>query len=383
MATNQEGPMTPGTHADLVARLLERAARNRESGWNSDQNDADVMEAAASALAALPPPADPPHDCEAWRLEGLGCARCNKADPPALVALVREWQRKQRGCDIENTAAAYAELDIAEAELLAYPLPAAPPVTDTTSDAYERGKRDAVRALANATKKRLTDDSVAPLVAALTTADAPASAPRFAVGIDTQTGENRCVRIDGDAIGDESAWLIERDINSVLHYWTGRVIDGREIGAWSPNHLDARRFARREDAACMLTWHCGDVGRVAEHMWTPMRPPVTDTPQPGEVPPSSTWTDIGPQPKGWPDANNPVRWKPRPDCVIGVYCQRHGFIHGQEAEELRERLEELGNTAVNRVLDEVDARDSVAYLEATNEPTPPDAAPAAPPQEDQ
>lgn len=78
---------------------------------------------------------------------------------------------------------------------------------------------------------------------------------------------------------DESAWLIERDIDSVLHYWTGRVIDGREIGAWSVNHLDARRFARREDAACMLTWHCGDVGRVAEHMWTPLRPPVPDTPQ--------------------------------------------------------------------------------------------------------
>lgn len=41
---------------------------------------------AADALAALLPPADPPHDCEAWRLEGLGCARCNKADPPALDA---------------------------------------------------------------------------------------------------------------------------------------------------------------------------------------------------------------------------------------------------------------------------------------------------------
>lgn len=112
----------------------------------------------------------------------------------------------------------------------------------------------------------------------------------------------------------------------------------------------------------------------------PAVPPVTDTPQPGEMPPSSTWGDIGPQTKGWPDGNNPVRWNPKPDCVIGVYCQRHGFIHGQEAEELRERLEELGNTAVNRVLDEVDARDSLAYLEATNEPTPPD---AAPPQEDQ
>lgn len=139
--------MTP--HADLVARLLRElvtlvrgecpALLNEDSG-----GDARLSLAIDDALAALPPPADPPHDCEAWRLEGLGCARCNKADPPALVALVREWQRKQRGCDIENTAAAYAELDIAEAELLAYPLPAAPPVTDTCrqcGDVTEQGRQ--------------------------------------------------------------------------------------------------------------------------------------------------------------------------------------------------------------------------------------------------
>ena len=82
------------------------------------------------------------------------------------------------------------------------------------------------------------------------------------------------VRVGGEQ--SETAWLIERDIDSMLHYWTGRVIDGREIGAWSVNHLDARRFARREDAACMLTWHCGGNGRVAEHMWSP----VGETPAP-------------------------------------------------------------------------------------------------------
>ncbi|MHB1260356.1 MAG: hypothetical protein ACYC2H_01435 [Thermoplasmatota archaeon] len=85
-------------------------------------------------------------------------------------------------------------------------------------------------------------------------------------------------------VAAELAWLIERDINSVLHYWTGRVIDGREIGAWSPNHLDARRFARREDAACMLTWHCGDLGRVAEHMWAPVAAPAPETPAPDAMP---------------------------------------------------------------------------------------------------
>lgn len=87
------GPMTP--HSDLVTRLLRElvtlvrgecpALLNEDSG-----GDARLSLAIDDALAALPPPADPPHDCEAWRLEGLGCARCNKADPPALVALVRE-----------------------------------------------------------------------------------------------------------------------------------------------------------------------------------------------------------------------------------------------------------------------------------------------------
>jgi hypothetical protein len=60
-------------------------------------------------------------------------------------------------------------------------------------------------------------------------------------------------------------------------------------------------------------------------------------------------------------------------CVIGEYCRRHQFIHGAEAEELRKRIEELlaegyvDGDAVQRVLDAVDARDSLAYLEATSE----------------
>lgn len=102
MATNQEGPMTPGTHADLVARLrkfvteyrkIQRLDHEMVYALHSEYEERFAplrlsdIEAAADALAALPPPADPPHDCEAWRLEGLGCARCNKADPPALVAL--------------------------------------------------------------------------------------------------------------------------------------------------------------------------------------------------------------------------------------------------------------------------------------------------------
>lgn len=169
--------MTP--HGDLVARLelalnetlLGRGIKtaNVQRNYRLSFADADrLMKLRAAcfdalgALAALPPPADPLYEyCPSCRrlgpLFGLTAIRSEEtggrhciacygktesrllplwtappppADPPALVALVREWQRKQRGCDIENTAAAYAELDIAEAELLAYPLPAAPPVVE-------------------------------------------------------------------------------------------------------------------------------------------------------------------------------------------------------------------------------------------------------------
>jgi hypothetical protein len=72
-------------------------------------------------------------------------------------------------------------------------------------------------------------------------------------------------------------------------------------------------------------------------------------------------------------------------CVIGLPCKRHGgVVHGREAEELREGiekiLEEYGATpadvpyehedyedlrrALRRLLDDVDARDSLVLLEA-------------------
>jgi len=55
-------------------------------------------------------------------------------------------------------------------------------------------------------------------------------------------------------------------------------------------------------------------------------------------------------------------------CVIGEYCSKHDFIHGAEAEELRSGIERLIDEGVTerglrRLLDEVDARDSLAYLE--------------------
>lgn len=53
-----------------------------------------------------------------------------------------------------------------------------------------------------------------------------------------------------------------------------------------------------------------------------------------------------------------------PPCIIGIYCHRHSFVHGAEAEELRENLQRLNKRSVNAILDDVDARDSLAFLEA-------------------
>lgn len=60
-------------------------------------------------------------------------------------------------------------------------------------------------------------------------------------------------------------------------------------------------------------------------------------------------------------------------CRMGHYCSEHNFVHGAEAEELRGKLEKLINEAsidekvsvyqLQRLLDNVDARDSLAYLE--------------------
>lgn len=66
-----------------------------------------------------------------------------------------------------------------------------------------------------------------------------------------------------------------------------------------------------------------------------------------------------------------------PKCVLGEACDLHGFVHGGEAEELRSRFTEYAEDIQDKhkvrgktvseelisILDEVDARDSVAFLE--------------------
>lgn len=61
-------------------------------------------------------------------------------------------------------------------------------------------------------------------------------------------------------------------------------------------------------------------------------------------------------------------------CAIGVLCKTHGFVHGKEAEELRNSIEALASNPKGctqnellQLLDKVDARDSLAFLETNLE----------------
>ena len=67
---------------------------------------------------------------------------------------------------------------------------------------------------------------------------------------------------------ETTAWLIERHIDSRLHYWTGRL--AKEQMCWSSKVTDAVRFARRTDAESILSWHLEGVGNVVEHGWSDM-----------------------------------------------------------------------------------------------------------------
>jgi hypothetical protein len=70
-------------------------------------------------------------------------------------------------------------------------------------------------------------------------------------------------------------------------------------------------------------------------------------------------------------------------CVVGLPCEKHGGVHGQEAEELRVGIEQILKNTVDVcggealhvlhatrkslifLLDQIDARDSLAFLEAS------------------
>ena len=54
------------------------------------------------------------------------------------------------------------------------------------------------------------------------------------------------------------------------------------------------------------------------------------------------------------------------ECQItGRHCMEHGFTHGEEAEELRVAIEEAEDLdELKAKLDDIDARDSLAFLDA-------------------
>lgn len=66
-----------------------------------------------------------------------------------------------------------------------------------------------------------------------------------------------------NALKDEFAWVIERG-DSQPHsptYWSG-------IDSWSQDHLDAVRFARKQDAERVAhSIRDGGYHRVCEHGW--------------------------------------------------------------------------------------------------------------------
>lgn len=72
---------------------------------------------------------------------------------------------------------------------------------------------------------------------------------------------------------DKTAWLIERHIGNVLHYWSGDAWETAREAArnhpndWRPDVDCAIRFADEKSALTVLKFVCGNVGRVAEHAW--------------------------------------------------------------------------------------------------------------------
>jgi len=64
---------------------------------------------------------------------------------------------------------------------------------------------------------------------------------------------------------DMDAWLIERSLNSVPHYWNGKYVDDR---GFTSNVNEATKFVNAGDAETVLSWLLQGHGRVAQHVWS-------------------------------------------------------------------------------------------------------------------
>ena len=59
----------------------------------------------------------------------------------------------------------------------------------------------------------------------------------------------------------ETAYLIERNINGIVHYW-----GGHSAGDWRRGDQHGIRFSREVDAQTILDWLLRFQGQVVEHM---------------------------------------------------------------------------------------------------------------------
>lgn len=76
---------------------------------------------------------------------------------------------------------------------------------------------------------------------------------------------------------EESGWLIERGDSEVSapKYWAAGQRDAERSSAWTSNHLEAIRFARKVDAEKLAKRLMPSIAvRVCEHGW--MDPPKRD-----------------------------------------------------------------------------------------------------------
>lgn len=68
----------------------------------------------------------------------------------------------------------------------------------------------------------------------------------------------------------ESGWVIERGDSSPAEpkYWAAGNQDASRFVAWTSNHMEAIRFARRDDAEKVHKRMMRDIAvRICEHQW--------------------------------------------------------------------------------------------------------------------
>lgn len=70
---------------------------------------------------------------------------------------------------------------------------------------------------------------------------------------------------------DESGWVIERADSSPAEpkYWAAGQREAERSSAWTSNHMEAIRFARKDDAEKVANRIMKDIPvRIAEHGWS-------------------------------------------------------------------------------------------------------------------